>query len=262
MKAKAFTSAMAALLIFSGAQAASAAAQIPLCPPPSSEHIEYDWQLAGALSWVASIAFPTSGTAQLDTSWNRTRDQVKSTLNIRDRKRSGYFIYRSNIDAGRSRTLMSEHGYSWDGRTKIEEARFDYGRKVAHMSERDTRDGSSSKVQPVPEGDLQDVLTAIWVLRQRAAEISSPMRAEIYSDGKMYPVLFVPQGQQTITVGKKSRTALAFRITAVPEEQRKWPGGVSVWLSDDSARTPLRIDIKRSLATLRLTMSGGPGCSS
>lgn len=236
-----------------------AAAQIR-CSEPSVERVSYDWALAGALSWVAAIAFPTSGTAELETTANRPGTKVESRLMIRDRDRTGYFLYRTSLEGPRLRTLLSEHGYSWSGRTKIEKAAFDYDRKLLRLSEEDTRDGPSSSVRPIPGGDLRDVLTAIWQLRQQAGTIKGAERVEIFSDGKLYPVHFVAQGAQNLKVGNTMRRVLAFRIVAAPEQQRKWPGGVNVWLTDDEARTPVKIEIKRSLANLRLTMSGAPIC--
>lgn len=230
------------------------------CIEPSIERITYDWHLAGALSWIAAIAFPTSGTAELETSWNRPETRVDSRLMIRDKARTGYFLYRSTIEAPRQRTLESEHGYSWDGRTKIEKAVFDYGRKTMRISEEDTRDGPSAGIEAIPGTDLRDVLTGIWMLRQRAGNLDGTQRVDIFSDGKLYPVQFVPLGVTNLTINRAAHRARGFRIEAAPEQRRKWPGGVNVWLSDNEARIPLRIEIRRSVATLRLTMRGTPMC--
>ena len=252
----------ATLLIATGALDASvAAAQIPRCNAPSVEKLTYDWDLAGALSWIAAIAFPTAGTADLETTWTRSPERVDTRLTIRDRRRTGYFLYRSILDPAVPRTMLNESGYSWDGRTKIETAEFDYKARKVAMSERDTRDGPSSDVQSIPAGDLQDVLTGIWSLRQRSSGINGPTLVEIYSDGTLYPVQYVPLGRQTVRIGSGTRPAIGFRITAAPGQQRRWPGGVSVWFSDDTSRVPLRIEMKRSFANMQLTLTSSSGCS-
>jgi hypothetical protein len=51
-----------------------------------------------------------------------------------------------------------------------------------------------------------------------------------------------------------------FEITAAPGLEKKWPGGVKVWLADDEAHTPLRIEIKRDYAALQLDLDSMQGC--
>lgn len=240
---------------------ASFASEVPKCVSPESERLAYDWDLGGALSWIAAIAFPTSGTAELETSWSTRPDRVDTRLTIRDRNDSGYFLYRSVLDPSVPRTVLNESGYSWDGRTKIETAEFDYARRRVKVTERDTRDGPSSKIDPIPATDLEDVLTGIWSLRQRAGEITKPVLVEIYSDGTLYPVQYVPLGRRNVRVGRSERAAVGYRITAAPGQQRRWPGGVTVWFSDDAQRVPLRIEMKRSLATMHLMLTSARGCN-
>lgn len=254
-----FVAAVLAAVPFSAHLSAS---EVPRCVSPASERLTYEWDLGGALSWIAALAFPTSGTAELETSWNRSPERVDTRLTIRDGDSEGFFLYRSIIEPDVPRTVLNDSGYSWDGRTKIETAEFDYARKKVRVSERDTRDGNTSKTEAIPASDLQDVLTGIWTLRQRASTITRPELVEIYSDGTLYPVQYVPLGRKEIRVGAHKRKALGFRITAAPSQQRRWPGGVTVWFSDDAARVPLRIEMKRSLATMNLSLTGSRGCES
>lgn len=238
---------------------AAGSAEAAPCAKGTTERIRYDWQLGGVLSWIASLAFPTHGIAELETAGEGAR--LESVLRVRDDQKSGYFLYRSVIDRDAERTAVSESGHSWDGRTKIETATLDYRRREARIEENDSRDGRSIRTKSIGDDDLRDVLTSIWMLRARASTLTSTLRLEIFSDGSVYPVNVVPLGLKTIDLAGSKRKVRGFRIVAAPEQQRKWPGGVSIWFSEDADRYPLRIDIKRSVATLQLVLKEPPQCA-
>ncbi|HEY5610760.1 MAG TPA: DUF3108 domain-containing protein, partial [Thermoanaerobaculia bacterium] len=114
--------------------------------------------------------------------------------------------------------------------------------------------GVENRVKPIPPKALRDVLTGIYFLRQNAETITAPMVSEIYSDGKLYPVLYSPLGLQRMTIGGEMMTVRGYQISATPDAQRRWPGGVKVWLTDDDRRVPVRIEIRHSLAALQLDL--------
>ncbi len=99
-----------------------------ICPDPDkSEEILYTWRLRGALAWIAGIAFPTSGTAELLTT-NANR-RVTTDLMIKGPgSRPDFYRYQSEIDPGLLRTVMSFHSYSWGKKQKEERTLLDYGR--------------------------------------------------------------------------------------------------------------------------------------
>src|SRR5439155_271701 len=78
---------------------------------------------------------------------------------------------------------------------------------------------------------LRDVLTAIYYLRQNAAAIKTPIKTNIYSDGKSYPVMLRPVERRSFKMQGASVDALGFEIVDAPGG-RKWPGGGRVWLSE------------------------------
>ena len=76
------------------------------------------------------------------------------------------------------------------------------------------------------------------------------MQTTIYSDGKEYPVIFKPGRARSRSRSRASTIAArGFEIVDAPGG-KKWPGGVTVWLSDDDRRIPVRIEIQQSLASL------------
>jgi hypothetical protein len=230
----------------------------PICTPPGSEQFQYSWKLRGALSWIAAIRFPTRGTGELKNEYS-ANGSLDTQLKITGEGDPGFYLYHSVLDEKNGRTLMTYHGYSWGKKAHNERALFDYVKRLVRI--REEKPGQvREKVKPIPAGQLRDVLTGIHYLRQNATTIASPLRTDIYSDGKLYPVVFVPQARETVTVGGKSLAARTYVIAAAPEQGKKWPGAVKVWLTEDAGRVPLRIEMQHAFATLRLDLESAEGC--
>lgn len=240
--------------------AAPAIAVEPECDSATrSEDLQYRWKLRGPLSWIAGLAFPTSGKGTLRTM--EARENILDTeLRISGNSRDeGYFLYRSEIDESAGRTLMTYDGYAWRDKRRSERTLFDYVKRLARIR-RENPERVENKVKPIPHDSVRDVLTGIYFLRQNASEIHAPLTSEIYSGGKLYPVVFRPTGSETITFRGEKVSTRKFEITAAPGIEKKWPGGVKVWLSDDENHTPVRIEIKRDLAALQLDLNSAQAC--
>lgn len=224
-----------------------------------AEQFRYSWRLRGGLAWIAGLRFPTSGTGRMSTS-TETPDSINSRLRITSGKGDdGHYEYVSDMDASGNRTLMSYHGYEWGGSGRKEQTFFDHAKHLARIH-KDTVKGHEYKVKKLPVDAPRDVLTGIFFLRQNAQNINVPLAFDIYSDGKLYPVLFRPIGSASIVFGGDRTVVRKFRITAAPGTERKWPGGVEVWLTDDSRSIPVRIEIQRSFAKLRLELDRIEAC--
>lgn len=220
----------------------------------STEQYRYSWRLKGGLGWIARLAFPTSGVGELR-NVTRPGSALESQLLITsNNSREGFYVYRSEIEAGSHRTLMSYHGYSWGSRSRNERTLFDYDRLQAHIREEDEKQ-VETRVKPLPGREMRDVLTGIHFLRLNANRINAPLRADIYSDGKLYPVVYKPGDRVQFALNGQSLPARSFLITAAPgAPAKKWPGGVRVWISEDERRMPLRIEINRGMASLQLDL--------
>lgn len=224
-----------------------------------TEQLRYSWRLRGGLAWVAGLRFPTSGTGQLNTS-KETPTSINSRLRITSRQGDdGYYEYVSDMDESGSRTLMSYHGYEWGGSNRKEQTFFDYVKRLARIH-KDTPKAHEYKVKKLPVESPRDILTGIFFLRQNSQTIDEPLASEIYSDGKLYAVLFRPTGTATVDFEGKKTVVRKFLITAAPGTEQKWPGGVELWLTDDERRIPVRIELKRSFATLRLDLDRIEAC--
>ncbi|HEU5162257.1 MAG TPA: hypothetical protein VFV54_03835, partial [Thermoanaerobaculia bacterium] len=112
-----------ALLLISSAPAAAAISGGPAARP---EEFRYSWKLRGGLAWIAGLKFPVSGLGSLRTT--QQGDRLASELVIKGKNDDdGMYVYRSEIDGGDLKTLMTFHGYEWEGRKRNEQTRFDYG---------------------------------------------------------------------------------------------------------------------------------------
>lgn len=218
-----------------------------------SEELQYRWKLRGPLSWIAGLAFPTSGKGFLRTI--QPRENILDTeLRISgDSREDGFFLYHSQIDESAGRTLMTYDGYAWRDKRRSERTLFDYVKRLARIR-RENTERVETRVKSIPHDSIRDVLTGIYFLRQNASQIHAPVTSDIYSGGKLYPVVFRPTGSEMITFQGEKISTRKFEITAAPGIEKKWPGGVKVWLSDDENHTPVRIEIKRDLAALQLDL--------
>ena len=218
------------------------------------EEFRYSWRLRGGVRFLAGLIFPTSGVGNLRTTFG---DTVHSELLITapNGKQGGYYAYESEIEEQGTKTLMTYHGYAWGKKSRAERTVFDYNKGLARIRKQ-TPEETENRVKRLPQasGQYRDVLTAIYYLRQNAENVTRPIQTSIFSDGKEYPVIFRPNGQRkTFTVAGKSSTAQGFEIVDAPGG-KKWPGAVTVWLTSDDHRVPVRIEIKQNMASLQLDL--------
>ncbi|HVG24559.1 MAG TPA: DUF3108 domain-containing protein [Thermoanaerobaculia bacterium] len=218
------------------------------------EQFRYSWRLRGGVRLLAGLLFPTSGVANLQTKFG---DTIHSELLITapTGKEGGFYAYESDMDERGAKTLMTYHGYSWGKKARNERTVFDHVKGLARIHKQTTEETENRvKKLPASNDQVRDILTAIVYLRQNAISMAQPVATTIYSDGKEYPVIFKPGATKLFTVEGHSVTARAFHIVDAPGG-KKWPGGVTVWLTSDDRRIPVRIEIQQSMASLQLDLT-------
>ena len=251
---------LAIVLALTGTSAS--AAQLNCHGPSNLEDFRYTWRLRGGLSWVAGLVFPTSGVGQMKTTYPKPGDQstINSELLITSTdRRTGFYAYQSEMDQTGQKTLMTYHAYAWKNKSRNERTVFDYAKRLA-LIHKQTPEKQWDRTEPLPPEQLRDVLTAIYYLRQNAANIKAPIVTSIYSDGKSYPVTFRPVERRSFNMQGARVDAFGFEIADAPGG-RKWPGGVRVWISDDSRRIPFRIEIQQSMQSLQLELESVESCA-
>lgn len=240
----------------------ASAAELNCHGPANVEEYRYTWRLRGGLGWIAGLVFPRTGVGNLKTTYPQegSGNHIDSSLLITapEGTSGGFYAYESQMD-GNGKTLMTYHGYAWGKKSRKERTVFDYVKRLARIR-KETPEKIEDKVKPLPPEELRDVLTAIYFLRQHAADIKGPQQTSIYSDGKEYPVIFQPAGVQTFTIEGQKTQAVGFEIVDAPGG-KKWPGGVKLWLTNDARRIPVRIEISQSLASMQLDLQSVESCA-
>jgi hypothetical protein len=222
------------------------------------EELRYSWRLKGGVRFLAGLVFPTNGVGNLKTTYGQN---IHSELLITapNGRQGGYYAYESDIDS-QGKTLMTYHGYAWGKKSRAERTVFDYVKGLARIRKQ-TPEETENRVKKLPEADeFRDILTAIHYLRQNADSIQRPVQTSIYSDGKEYPVIFQRSERKAFMLEGKPTLAQGFRIIDAPGG-KKWPGGVTVWLSSDERRVPVRIEIQQSMASLQLDLQKVESCA-
>jgi len=82
---------------------------------------------------------------------------------------------------------------------------------------------------------------------------------EIWSDGKLYPVLVSPVGPENRKIGGRSVPTLHYSIRPVSRpERRVWKGELDLWFARDSQATPVEMLVASSPARVRLELVQQP----
>jgi hypothetical protein len=200
--------------------------------PPANEEFRYRWQLRNFMGAVAGLFLPRQGEGSL--TFKRTNGHLKSELTITSpqSKQEGYFRYGSEVDVLTLQPIRAWSSYSWRGESK-------------------------SKSEPVDKEGVLDVAAGIYAIRNDPPTKSR--RMQIWSDGKIYPVVVVPLGIETrqLPHGKVKARHYSIRGLNVPGE-RKWKGKLDLWLATDAAATPVEILISRNMADVRMELMSRP----
>jgi hypothetical protein len=238
------------------------AAELNCNGPSNLEAFRYTWRMRGGLSWIAGIMFPTSGVGSLKTTYAGGQSRAISSellITAPTGTKGGFYAYESQLDEAGQKTLMTYHAYAWRDKSRKERTFFDYAKRVATVH-KETPEKQWQAVRQMPSEEFHDILSAIYYIRQNAANIRGPVTTTIYSDGKSYPVILRPTSRQVFTIEGKQVAAAGFEIIDAPGG-KKWPGGVKVWLSDDARRIPFRIDIVQSMASMQLDLQSIDACA-
>lgn len=197
---------------------------------PTNEEFQYRWQLRNFLGTMAGLFLPNQGEGSL-TFKTVANGHLRSELTITSNaaKQGEYFRYGSEIDTRTLKPVRAWSAYSWRGETK-------------------------SKSEPIDQTGVLDVASGIYAIRLNPPE--KPRRMEIWSDGKIYPVVVMPMGLENRKLrGGKVVNVRHYSIRGVDAPgRRRWKGRLDLWLSRDVAATPVEILISRNLADVHMEM--------
>jgi len=209
------------------------AATSAIATEPVSEEFRYRWRLGSLLGVVAGLFLPSHGEGVLRVT---PADSGKLTTELlitsEDSRRGEYWRYGSEMDPDTGRAVRAWSSYRWRGEEKEKRAE-------------------------IEEDGVVDMVSGIWAIRRDPPERSRPM--EIWSDGKIYPVVVVPRGRETRTIDGRKIPTRHFTVKGYDVAgKRRWKGSLELWLAEDAAATPVEIRIERTLADLRLELQDPP----
>jgi Protein of unknown function (DUF3108) len=198
----------------------------------ADEEFQYRWQLRNILGTVAGLFLPNQGEGSLTFKTDRNGhllSELTITSNSSPKHQGEYFRYGSEIDTKSLQPIRAWSAYSWRGETKTKSA-------------------------PVTDVGVLDVASGIYAIRQDPPQKTRHM--EIWSDGKIYPVVVIPLGNETRKMrdGRKIDVR-RYSIRGIDAPgRRKWKGKLDLWLTRDEAATPVEIMISRNLADVHMEL--------
>ena len=228
MKARLSTPLLAAALTALLLPVASGRAESPVL----DENFHYHWQLRNLVGVIAGFFLPRQGEGDLSFHGEKS-GLLKSELLITSKssKAGEYFRYGSELDARTMQPVRAWSSYQWRGKSK------------SHSDE-------------IEEKGVLDIVSGIYSIRLDPPV--KPRRLQIWSDGKIYPVVVMPVGSEKLTVGQREVDSRHYSIRGVDiPDMRQWKGKLDIWLANDPASTPVQILISRNLADLRLDLEPG-----
>jgi hypothetical protein len=195
-----------------------------------NEEFQYHWQLRNFLGTLAGLFLPSQGDGSLTfkpTANGHLRSELTITSNAA--RQGEYFRYGSEIDTHTLQPIRAWSSYSWRGETK-------------------------SKDEPIDQTGVLDIASGIYAIRQDPPE--KARRMEIWSDGKIYPVVVIPLGVESRKLRDGRKAELRhFSIRGVDAPNRnRWKGKLDLWLSRDDSATPVEILLSRNLADVHMEM--------
>ncbi|MEO7793252.1 MAG: DUF3108 domain-containing protein [Thermoanaerobaculia bacterium] len=199
----------------------------------AEETLRYRWKVEGFFGALAGLFFPSHGDASLIETTLASGNLQSSLLITSDEvKEPSYFRYEAEIDAANGRTVEARSSQLWQGKRK-------------------------DKASPIADAATVDVASAIHLLRRTLPD--KPQEMEIWSDGKLYPVLVKPVGPETRKLGGRAVPTLHYMIRPVTKpERRVWKGELDLWFARDPQATPVEMLVARSPARLRLELVQKP----
>ena len=213
-------------LLAAGPWTSTAVAQQPV---RGDEEFQYRWQLRNIIGTLAGLFLPNRGEGFL-TFKKDGSGHLRSELTITSAvaKQGEYFRYGSEVDTHTLQPIRAWSSYSWRGETK-------------------------SKSEDITANGVLDIASGIYAIRRDPPK--KPRRMEIWSDGKIYPVIVIPLENETRTLDGKNIEVRKFSIRGFDTPGReRWKGRLDLWLAHDEAATPVEILISRNLADVRMEL--------
>lgn len=220
----------------------------PAGPLPSSETLDYnvEWRLITA--GKARIHFAANGGSGFGASVHlESTGMISKFFKVEDE-------YSADLDRGlcaRS-SLFKTHEGSRHRETRIT---FEQERKKAVYLERDTVKNAvlSSREIDIP-ACVSDIVGALYRMRQLNLDVGQAAKVAV-SDGKKSALARVEcQRRETVRTPLGTHKTLRYEAFLFSDVIYHRPGRVFLWLTDDSRRLPVEIQVRLQLAIGTITL--------
>lgn len=192
------------------------------------EEYHYRWSLGGLAGVIGRLFLPGHGEGVLTYRLEDGRLQSELLVTSEKSDKGEFWQYGSAIDPRTGDSLEAWSAYRWRGKEK-------------------------SRRQDVEVTGVKDIVAGILHLRHDPPDGPRPM--EIWSDGKIYPVVVIPKKREERKIGDREVMTRRYSIEGLDvEDARRWKGSMELWLAEDEGATPVEIRLERSLASLHLRL--------
>jgi hypothetical protein len=164
----------------------------------------------------------------------------------------------STVAADTFSVLRTEKIDEQGQRVRTSEAVFDLGGKRVEWTERNPKDAAAAPrvITAAIEGPTQDIVSAIYFLRTRKLVPGERIEIAVSDSGRVYKVpaqVFAEKKKMKSVVGRVSVVRLDVDIFGEgrPVEGK---GKMSIWVTDDDRRLPLKARLSHDLGQLDITL--------
>ena len=216
-------------LAFLLAGAGAAAAEPSLKADAGDEMLVYRWKVEGIKGIILRLVAPGRGEASLTTVLNEQGHfETELHLSAEKRRKGDFWRYGSSVDPVARRSLRAWTAQKIGDKEKSAEANLE-------------------------EDDLIDLASGILLVRRDPP--TSRRRMRIWSNGKVYPVIVEPRGEERADFRGRPTQVRVSSINRyrVPGE-REWKGGLELHLADDASATPVEMFVLNKGVRARLRL--------
>lgn len=204
---------------------------------------------AGEIEIAAKQADGPDGPAVLVTTDTRSRGIVRSLYAFENHAEI-------LIDQPTGRLLSVKESGADPKRASDTLTTFDYAKRVARHEDRVRTERTTDIV--IPEGDPLDLISALIQTRDWDLKPGQKREVLVHFGRDLYPVVITAEGYEEVRTPMGSFRALVLvpRMERDPKGVFKRGGEIKVWISQDTARLPVKMQLVLKFGTASLLLAG------
>ena len=159
------------------------------------------------------------------------------------------------IDKASGRMLRVKESGTEPKRATDTETVFDYTKRIATYTDR-VRTDRSAEV-PIPEGDPMDLISALVQTRDWNLKPGEKRAVVVQFGADFYPLTIRAEGYEEVhtPLGNYNTLVLVPYMEKDPKGLFKKGGQIKVWISQDNAKLPVKMQLKLNFGTATLLLS-------